>query len=194
MAWPPSTQSIPAILPSALIRRTSEAVRACSSSSGYVAQSSSKASKWAITRPTASCGPKREGTTAAAKNWAVWFPARIRGRSMCPFPVSVPRSSPASKTLARLSEWVSKTSDEKWSFEALSLTIWPSCWRVVFRSFGIVPGGPVPRHRSHPKSRGKSLVGAGLRPARFPQRPVHRQLRAGFKPAPTGDTTLLESR
>src|SRR5712692_6168457 len=117
--WPPSTPIRAAILPCLRASRISAAVVAKTMSSGCLRTCSRTASIWTSARSTAS-GPVTLLGIQMEKKIAPRLPSRMRGMSMLPVELRVPRSNFPSRKRCVVSSCVSTTMDEKCSLRAFS--------------------------------------------------------------------------
>src|SRR5579859_5311723 len=109
---PPSTPISAAILPCACARRTSSAVRANTMSFENLRTFSCTASIWSSAFCTAA-GPMIRPSIQMEKKMAFIPPSRIRGMSMCPSGLRLPRSKLFEKKRCVVSSCVSSTIEEK---------------------------------------------------------------------------------
>ena len=116
---PPSTPISAAILPSFRASRTSAAVVAKTMSVECLRTCSRTASICTSARSTAS-GPVTLLGIQMEKKIALRFPSRMRGMSMLPVALRVPRSNLPSRNRCVVSSCVSTTMDEKCSLRAFS--------------------------------------------------------------------------
>src|SRR6267143_4772214 len=117
--WPPSTPMSAAILPCLCASRTSAAVVASIKSPGCLRTCSRTASICTRARSTAS-GPVILLGIHMEKKIALRLPSRMRGISMLPVELRVPRSNFPSRKRCVVSSCVSTTMDEKCSLRAFS--------------------------------------------------------------------------
>src|SRR6266478_6509770 len=117
--WPPSTPMSAAILPCLCASRISAAVVARARSLGCLRTCSRTPSIWTSARLTASKPVILLGIQME-KKIALRFPSRMRGMSMLPVALRVPRSNFPSRKRCVVSSCVSTTMEEKCSLRAFS--------------------------------------------------------------------------
>src|SRR5713226_2061723 len=140
--WPPSTPIRAAILPCLRASRISSAVVASTRSPGCLRTCSRTASICTSARFTAS-GPVTLLGIQIEKKIAPRFPSRMRGISMLPVELRVPRSNLPSRKRCVVSSCVSTTMHEKCSLRALSEM--PSAFIAPARSAPAATHAPAHR-------------------------------------------------
>src|SRR5882724_4288037 len=140
--WPPSTPMSAAILPCLRASRISAAVVARTISFGCLRTCSRTASIWTSARSTAS-GPVTLLGIQMEKKIALRLPSRMRGMSMLPVELRVPRSNFPSRKRCVVSSCVSTTIDEKCSLRAFSEM--PSAFIAPARSTPAAAHAPAHR-------------------------------------------------
>src|ERR1700730_17355391 len=140
--WPPSTPMSAAILPCFRASRISAAVVARTMSFGCLRTCSRTASICTSARSTAS-GPITLLGIQMEKKIALRLPSRMRGISMLPMELRVPRSNFPSRKRCVVSSCVSTTMDEKCSLRAFSEM--PSAFIAPARSTPAAAHAPAHR-------------------------------------------------
>src|SRR6267142_2791868 len=140
--WPPSTPMSAAILPCLRASRISAAVVAKTMSLGCLRTCSRTASICTRPRSTAS-GPVTLLGIQMEKKIALRLPSRMRGMSMQPVELRVPRSNFPSRKRCVVSSCVSTTMDEKCSLRAFSEM--PSAFIAPARSTPAAAHAPAHR-------------------------------------------------